>query len=142
EFTVAIKNMDTDILVESSSDVNAFSSDQLRVVTDVNNNFYLAISPNMDYNRVRVTNQIGSLLGLNNTRNMDVYGAYYGEDPSLCGTPTYTSFDGSGLTLDLLNLGGAGITNPDLAIDGDLNTFSEVGLGILGFAASIEQTVY
>ncbi len=142
EFTVTIKNNDTEILEESSSDTDAFSTDYLRVVTDANGNYYMALAPAADYNRVRLTNHIGSLLGLNNTRNLDAFGAYHGADPNLCGTPTYTSFDGSGLSLDLLGLGGAGVTNLELAIDGDLDTASEIGLGILGVAASIEQTVY
>ncbi|MBW8244190.1 gliding motility-associated C-terminal domain-containing protein [Muricauda oceani] len=142
QFIVTVKNNDNNVLQESSFGTNAFSSDQLRVVTDANNDFYLAIAPEDDYNRVRIENQIGSVLGLFNTRSLDVFGAFYGGDPSLCGTPSYTSFDGSGLSLDLLGLGGAGVTNPNLAIDGDLNTASEVGLGVLGVAASIEQTVY
>ncbi|MCR9228327.1 MAG: gliding motility-associated C-terminal domain-containing protein [Flavobacteriaceae bacterium] len=142
EFIVTIKNGDNNILAESSFDANAFSSDQLRVVTDANNDFFLAIAPNADYNRVRIDNQIGSILGLLNTRDLDVSGAFFGPDPSLCGTPSFTSFDGSGITLDLLGLGGAGVADAHLAIDGDLNTASEIGLGVLGVAASIEQTVY
>ncbi|WP_234416251.1 gliding motility-associated C-terminal domain-containing protein [Flagellimonas amoyensis] len=141
EFTVAVKNNAATVMEESSGDVSPFSSDMLRVVTNVDNDYFLAMAPNSDYNRVRLTNRIGSLIGLNNTRELSVFGAYHGPDLALCGTPTYTSFDGSGLTLDLLNLG-AGVTDPHLAIDGDLGTSSELGLGILGVAASIEQTVY
>lgn len=141
EFTVTVKNDDLDIIEESSSDASPFSTDMLRVVTNVDNDYFLAIAPNSDYNRVRLTNHIGALIGLNNTRELSVFGAFHGADPALCGTPTYTSFDGSGLTLDLLDLG-AGVTDPDLAMDGDLGTSSQLGLGVLGVAASIEQTVY
>lgn len=142
EFTVTISNNGAMLLQESSGSNNAFSSDQLRVVTDANNDFFLAISPSADYNRVRIDNQIGAILGLFNTRALDVFGAFSGSDPNVCGTPSYTSFDGSGLSLDLLGLGGAGVSNPNLAIDGDPNTASEIGLGVLGVAASIEQTIY
>ena len=142
EFTVTISNNGAMVLQQSSSDANAFSSDQLRVVTDANNEFFLAISPNADYNRIRIDNQIGAVLGLFNTRTLDVFGAFSGSDPNACGTPSYTSFDGSGISLDLLGLGGAGVTDPHLAIDSDPNTASEIGLGVLGVAASIEQTVY
>lgn len=141
EFTVSVKNNAAVVMEESSGNSNPFTTDMLRVVTNMDNDYFLAMAPNSDYNRVRLTNRIGSLIGLNNTRELSVFGAYHGADPALCGTPTYTSFDGSGLTLDLLNLG-AGVTNPHLAIDGDLATSSQLGLGVLGVAASIEQTVY
>ncbi|WP_318345105.1 Ig-like domain-containing protein [Flagellimonas baculiformis] len=141
EFTVTVKNNAATVMEESSSDANPFTTDMLRVVTNVNNDYFLAMAPDSDYNRVRLTNSIGSLIGLNNTRELSVFGAFHGADPALCGTPTYTSFDGSGLTLDLLNLG-AGVIDPHLAIDGDLATSSQLGLGVLGVAASIEQTVY
>lgn len=142
EFTVTLSNNGSTILQETSSGANAFSSDQLRVVTDANNDFFLALAPSLAYNRVRIDNQIGSLIGLFNTRTLDVFGAFYGSDPNACGMPSYTSFDGNGLTLDLLGLGGAGVSSPNLAIDGDPNTASEIGLGVLGVAASIEQTIY
>lgn len=142
EFTVTVKNNNATVLEESSSDVNAFSTDLLRVVTDVNNNYFLAISPDQQYNRVRLTNRIGSLIGLNNTKTLDVYGAFHGQGLATCGLPTFTSFSGSGLTLDLLDIGGAGVTDPHLAMDADYGTYSQIGLGILGVAASIEQTVY
>lgn len=142
EFTVTVKNNATTVMEESSSDANPFTTDMLRVVTNVDNDYFLAMAPDSDYNRVRLTNSIGSLIGLNNTRELSVFGAFHGADPALCGTPTYTSFDGSGLNLDLLDLGGAGVTDPHLAMDGDPGTFSEVGLGVLGVAASIEQTFY
>ena len=142
EFTVTVKNGNTTILEELSNDSNPFSSDNLRVVSDANNDYFLAVAPNVQYNRIRLTNRIGSLIGLNNTKTLDVYGAYHSLGVLDCGTPSFTSFDGTGITLDLLDLGGAGVTNPHFVLDGDSNTFSQVGLGILGVAASIEQTIY
>lgn len=142
EFTVAAKNNNTTVWEESSSDANAFSTHLLRVVTDVNNDYFLAIAPNSQYNRVRLTNQIGSLIGLNNTRTLEIYGAFHSQELLTCGTPSFTSFSGNGLTLDLLGIGGAGVADPHLAIDSATGTFSQLGLGILGVAASIEQTIY
>ena len=142
EFTATIKNGNTTVLEELSNDSNPFSSDNLRVVTDVNNDFFLVISPNAQYNRIRLTNRLGSLIGLNNTKTLDVYGAYHSLGVLECGTPSFTSFDGNGLTLDLLNLGGAGVSDPHLALDSDLTTYSQVALGILGVAASMQQTIY
>lgn len=142
EFTTTVKNGNTTVLEELSNGTNPFSSNNLRVVTDVNNDYYLAVSPNTQYNRIRLTNRLGSLIGLNNTKTIDVYGAYHSLGVLDCGAPSFTSFNGNGITLDLLNLGGAGVTDPHLVLDGNPNTYSEVSLGILGIAAIMEQTVY
>jgi gliding motility-associated-like protein len=142
EFTVTAKNGNTTILEEASGVANAFTNDQMKVVTNVDNDYFMAITPNAQYNRIRMTNQIGALLGLNNTKTLGVFGAFHNQGLASCGLPTYTSYTGTGLTLDLLDLGGAGVTNPHLLLDGDANTFSELSLGILGVAASIEQTAY
>jgi gliding motility-associated-like protein len=142
EFTVTAKNGGATVLEESSGSVNAFTTDQLKVVTNVNGDYFMSITPDVQYNRIRMTNQIGALVGLNNIRTLDIFGAYHNQGLASCGLPTYTSFTGTGLTLDLLDLGGAGVTNPHLILDGDMDTFSDLSLGILGVTASIEQTAY
>ncbi|MBM1107735.1 gliding motility-associated C-terminal domain-containing protein [Aurantibacter crassamenti] len=142
EFTVEAKNGGTTVLSRASNSSIGFSNDDLRVVTDANNDYFLAVAPSNTYDRIKITNRIGSLVGLGNTKALDVAGAYTSNGTNDCGSPSYTSFNGNGLTLDLLNIGGAGVTNPGNAIDGDASTFSELGLGILGVAADIEQTIY
>ncbi|MRI00168.1 T9SS type B sorting domain-containing protein [Kriegella sp. EG-1] len=142
EFSVEAKNGSTTVLSRASNSTIGFSNDDLRVVSDANNNYFLAIAPSIDYNRIKITNRIGSLIGLNNTKALNIFGAYNSSGTSNCGTPNYTSFSGNGITLDLLNIGGAGVTNPGAAIDQNTSTSSELSLGILGVAASIEQTIY
>ena len=139
EFDVAIKNNSNTVLNGSSSSLVA---DNLGIVIDENNGYHLAISPDAPYNRIRLTNRVGSLIGLGNTRNLDVAGAYYASGSDNCGEPAFTSFDGNGITLDVLNIAGSGVTNPNLAIDGDPLTASEIGFGVLGVAADIEQVFY
>tara|TARA_R110000796_G_scaffold67449_2_gene154606 strand:- start:25379 stop:28393 length:3015 start_codon:yes stop_codon:yes gene_type:complete len=142
EFTVEAKNVNTNVLQGNSNNPSDFASNMLKVVVDTNNDYFIAVSPDVSYDRIRLTNRIGSLLGLNNTRNLNVYGSFYTSGTSSCGLPSYTSFSGSGLSLDLLNIGGAGVSDPGFAIDNNLNTFSQLSLGIIGVAGEIEQTFY
>jgi len=142
EFTVQVKNGSTQVLLGNSQTISDFSTDRLRIVIDANNDYFIAITPAQQYDRIRLTNRIGSLLGLNNTRGLYVYDAFYIGTPDICGGASYTSFEGSGLNLDLLGLGGAGVTNPNNVLDSNPDNFSKLSLGILSVAASIEQTVY
>src|SRR5690606_37923949 len=53
-----------------------------------------------------------------------------------------TSFDGSGLSIDLTDLGGYGVTNAYRAIDAsNTSDYSEISLGALNVAGSVEQKV-
>lgn len=142
EFTIQAKNGNTPVLTGESQANNAFASPRLRIVVNAANDYFIAITPGQAYDRIRLTNRLGSLVGLNNTKRLDVYEAFYIGTPDNCGGPSFTSFDGSGLNLDLLGLGGAGVTNPNFAIDSNPNNYSRLSLGILAVAASIEQTVY
>ena len=142
EFSVEALNNTNVVQQASSSAADAFSSDEARVIMDKNGDYFLALTPSSPYDRVRLTNSMGSLIGLAQERDLDVYGVFYGDGDTPCGAPNYTSYSGNGISLDLLDLGGAGVTNPDLAIDGDRSTFSKLGLGIIDVAADIEQTIY
>ncbi len=142
EFTIEAKNGTTTELTGQSQVTNDFATPRLRIVVNASNEYFIAITPAQAYDRIRLTNRLGSLIGLNNTKRLDVYGAFYIGTPDICGGASYTSFDGSGLTLDLLGLGGAGVNNPHYAIDANPNNFSRLNLGILGVAASVEQMVY
>ncbi|WP_130733915.1 gliding motility-associated C-terminal domain-containing protein [Flavobacterium sp. J27] len=142
EFTIQAKLDNTVIQTGNSQIVNDFASPNLKVVINAAGEHFIAITPNADYNRIRLTNRVGSLLGLNNVKELHVYGAFYMDETSECGRPLYTSYDGNGLNLDLINLAGAGVDNPEYAIDTDINSYSELSLGVLSVAASIEQVVY
>lgn len=142
EFTVQAKNGSTVVLDGDSQIPSDFAGERLRIITDAEGDFYLMITPDQAYNRIRFISRVGSLIGLGNTKRLDVYDAFYVTDPANCGSPSYTSFSGSGISLDLLELGEAGVENPERAIDADPNNFSTLSLGVLGVGSSIEQTVY
>ncbi|UPQ78476.1 gliding motility-associated C-terminal domain-containing protein [Flavobacterium azooxidireducens] len=142
EFTVQAKNGGSVVLEGNSQIISQFSTNRLRIVVNKDNDYFIAITPNQSYDRIRLTNRVGSLVGLNNTKRLDVFGVYYIGTPDVCGGASYTSFEGSGLNLDLLGLGGAGVANPHFVLDANQNNYSRLSLGILAVAASIEQTVY
>src|SRR5699024_6195912 len=87
---------------------------------------YLAMRPNSDYDRIRITNDIGSLLGLGNEVQLDVYNAFYYDETTIedCGRPFATSFDGGGgIDLEVGDLNNQNLSN---AIDEDENSFSRL----------------
>jgi len=142
EFTVQAKNGSTVVLEGNSQIANNFASNNLRIVVNAQNEYFIALTPTQAYNRIRIRNRLGSLVGLGNTKKLGVYGAFYIQTQDNCGSASYTSYSGSGLNFDLLNVGGAGVTNPHHVIDSNPNNFSKLSLGILSVAASINQTVY
>lgn len=142
EFTVQAKDGNSVLLQGDSQDSGEFASERLRIVTDETGDFFVAITPNAPYNRIRLRNRVGSLIGLFNTKVLRVFDAFYVSGTDACGYGSFTSFSGSGLNLDLLGLGGAGVTNPQNVLDSNPNSFSRLSLGILSVAGSIQQTVY
>ncbi|SFT81042.1 gliding motility-associated C-terminal domain-containing protein [Lishizhenia tianjinensis] len=142
ELDIEARNGTTTVLAASTGSPGDFAADSLRVVIDSSGSFYLAITPSNDYDRIYISNEIGSLLGLGMTRELDFFDAFYYSSGSACGQAMYTSFDGVGITLDLLNLGGAGVINPENAVDSDTTNYSELNFGILDVAATLEQTIY
>ncbi len=142
QFVVEAKDGTTTVLEGISTDPNDFSTNSLRTVINENGDYFLAVTPSLSYDNIKLTNSLGSLVGLYNTKDLNVYGSYYGDGTLDCGIPSFTSYDGSGLNLDLLGIGGAGVTNPEDAIDGDLTTASNLSLGIISVLGAIEQTFY
>ncbi|WP_442846374.1 Ig-like domain-containing protein [Leeuwenhoekiella sp. H156] len=142
EILVEARNGNITILQADSVDSNTFDNARVRLVTDTVGEYYIAITPDQAYNRIYIANRLGSLIGLNNTRTLDVFGGYYATGTLQCNDPAFTSFDGDGLSLDILQIGDAGVQNPECAIDNDATTFSELSLGVIDVAASIEQIIY
>jgi gliding motility-associated-like protein len=127
--------------VLSGSSTAAFSSENLRLVKDENGYFYVAITPTQAYDRVYIKDVTRALLlGVNN--NTKVYYAFYTSGTDPCAQAFSTGYEGTGITLDALQLGSSGVTNSERAIDADPNNFSSLSLGILGVGSSISQNFY
>lgn len=139
-FEVGARNSSgTTILSGTSS--SSFANDNLRLIKDASGFFYIAITPNQVYDRVYVKDITNALLlGANNQTT--VYYAFYTSGIDPCATAFATGYEGSGLTVDVLGLGKAGVTNPEFAIDANTTNFSEISLGALGVAGSISQNIY
>jgi gliding motility-associated-like protein len=109
------------------------------VVKDVAGRNYFAVTSTVPYNsvrvRLRVRNQLLSL-SLGSTINMNVYTAFTTTNDN-CGSPLFTSVEQSGLNVSLTTL----VTNPERAIDGNLNTFSQIQTGLVGLGTSVSQTI-
>ena len=138
----AIDNSDAVVYTTSSS--NQFAGTNARIVSGIDGSMYLVITPAAAYNRIRISNETTALLGLSilqNPKTLDVYEAFYVTGAGDCDPAFITYFDGTGISLSLLNLGATGVINPQNAIDADANTFSEINLGLVGVAASMSQYI-
>ncbi|WP_175634074.1 beta strand repeat-containing protein [Pedobacter ghigonis] len=138
-FEVGARNGATTIL--SGSSTAAFSAENLRLVKDANGFFYVAITPTQAYDRVYIKDVTNALL-LGVANNTKVYYAFYTSGTDPCAQAFATGYEGTGITLDALQLGSSGVTNSERAIDADPNNFSQLSLGILGVASSISQNFY
>ncbi|MNU76509.1 hypothetical protein D3C71_660630 [compost metagenome] len=142
EFVVQVKNNGSTVLSGSSWLPIEFSGERLKIVVNRYAETFIAVTPNQPYNSIRITNQLGSLIGLSTTKKFRVFGAYYVNGTVDCGVPSYTSYDAVGLNLDLIQLAGAGASNIHLTVDQNMNSCSQLSLGVLSLPASIEQKVY
>ena len=117
---------------------STFGSTRLRIVRDnaTTPTYYLMVTPGAQYDRIKITNTVAGLIA---SRWMDVYGAFYVTDAPTCQAGAYTSYSA---TPTLVNLLGAGVTNPQNAIDGNPATGSRISLGTLAVGTYVEQTVY
>ncbi|UZD22889.1 T9SS type A sorting domain-containing protein [Algoriphagus halophytocola] len=140
EIIIEARNEATSIELRSSLD--GFDSGRVRLVMDGSGAYFIAITPDSTYDRIHITNQSNSIAGLGKEYSLEVYHAFYFEHNPCDYLAEFTSFDGSGLTLDALSLN-TQIEGLNLAIDEDLeNTYSEISLGVVGLAGSMEQMIY
>ncbi|RZK53343.1 MAG: hypothetical protein EOO87_13125, partial [Pedobacter sp.] len=139
-FEVGARNSNGDLKAFGRSSVG-FTDQSIRIIRDKDGLFYVAITPTESYDRVFVKDITNALL-LGASNEMQVYNAFYITGQANCADAFATSFEGTGLTVDVLGLGKAGVTNPQNAIDGIDGTFSEISLGALGVAGSITQNVF
>lgn len=142
EFTVEVKDASNNVVLSGqSTNPASFGGERLKVVINRAKENYLLITPSVAFQSIRITTAVGSLLGLGTTRTMKIYDPYYRSGSSNCSAPTFTSYDGTGISLEALNLGG-GVSGLEKAIDDNFPTFSKLSLGVVSVASSITQYVY
>lgn len=138
-FTITTKNNTTPITTFSSQ--NSFTDNSGKLIKDAYGNFYFAITSNLPYDRIEITDNTNSAL-LGTSNSMKVYYAFYTSGTDSCANPFSTSFDGTENTLDTLGLGATFINHPESAIDTDLTSYSHLSLGNLTVGGTISQTIY
>lgn len=138
EFTVTAMNGATTILSGNSTTASTFSTERLRIVRDVNDNYFIRITPDAAYNRIKIVNKYNPTLCLGGTRYLYVYDAYTITGSAACGEPVYTSTSST----SILSLTGNTVTNPKNVLTTSTTDYSVLDMGLLGVGPSIEQTVY
>lgn len=138
--TIDALNGSTNIFSAASDD--DFIDEQIRLVANSSGEYFIAVTPPSNYDRIRITHNFNSLLGLTADAELYVYGAYYTDTSSTCEGAKYTSWKGDGGLLNLDLTGTAGINDPDHAIDSNFSNYSELVLPTVTTAGSIQQTVY
>ncbi|MBL1407162.1 Ig-like domain-containing protein [Sphingobacterium faecale] len=146
-FDVEIKDDNNGIIATRSSRngfVNAQNQvdDVIRIIQDTKGRYYLAIKPGMDYKSVKISDHTNAIIGLtSNDKHLNVYGMCHGIVATNCPQAFSTSQKGSGITLDALNLGGAGVQNASWAIDNNLQNHSTLSLGTAAIEGTLQQNI-
>ncbi|MDR7132628.1 adhesin/invasin, partial [Algoriphagus sp. 4150] len=138
-FTVEALNGASSVL--SASTVNGFFNQPVRIVQDKNNHFYVALTPTSAYNSVRVTLQYPGLIGAASTTTMNVYHVCSSTGFEECEQAFLTYSESTGISLDLLGLGAAGVSDAGFAIDGNPATSSKISIGAAGLGSGVYQFV-
>jgi gliding motility-associated-like protein/uncharacterized repeat protein (TIGR01451 family) len=115
----------------------------LKVVKNKDGDLFITITPTVAYKAIVIKDITDStLIAAPNFTN--VYHAFYLDptDTSCNSEEIFTSFDGTGITLDLLDLGATGVKDLEFAIDNDSATFSTISVGVLSAEASMYQDIY
>ncbi|MBB1149045.1 DUF11 domain-containing protein [Myroides sp. NP-2] len=145
DFEVQVKDKQGNVILNRNTyTTNASSSEgTIKVVVDKEGRTYLAITPTSAYQSVRIIDKTNSALGLLSQPNsMNVYGMCYETAMDPCVAAFATSYEYEGVNLSVNALGGAGVTNPERAIDDNTTHASELSLGTLNVAGQVKQWFY
>jgi hypothetical protein len=124
-----------------------------KLIIDKDGKWYAAVTPNSNYNSVRLNVQFPtdlSVLDLTRTLKVDVFNAFTISASSCSTLPQFTNIgEASGVTLNLgsvvsgLSLSQL-VENPQYAINGNDNQYSSFSSGVasIGVANTVSQTVF
>ena len=138
EFTVTAMNGASAVLTGNSNNASTFATEQLRIVRNVGGNYFIRITPNAAYNRIKIVNKYIPTLCLGGNRFLYVYDAFTVTGSATCGEPVYTSTSAT----SILSVAGNNVTNPENVLTPSTTDFSVLNIGLLGVGPIIEQTVY
>ena len=142
-FEIQLRNGSTETLNTSSANLFSSSNGQVKLVQDKEGRYYIAIKAINAFTNIRITDKTDAVVGvLAPDKFLNIYSICFDNASDICNQAFSTSYDGSGITLGLLNLGKTGVINPQYAIDGSDTTFSEINLGLLSVAGSMSQYIH
>ena len=144
-FKVEVKDSKGRTVLEEGSQAvtSSFKNGKIRVIVDALGRTYLAITPSKEYQSIKITDVSKALVGATAAPNsMNVYGMCYETGSDTCAPAFATSYEYDGLSLSVNDLGKAGVTNPEWAINENTTNFSQISLGTLGVGASVKQFIY
>lgn len=142
-FEVQLKNGATETLNTSSANLFSSSNGQVKLVQDKAGRYYIAIKATAAFTNIRITDKTDAVVGvLSPDKFLNIYSICFDNSSDVCNQAFSTSYDGSGITLGLLNLGKTGVTNAQKAIDNDPTSFSEINLGLVSVASSMSQHIH
>src|SRR5699024_5799787 len=142
-FTVDVNRADGSTIVSGDSR-DQFGDQFVKLVQDGEGRYYIAVTASEDYQSVRITHELNSLVGLGKVATMDVYNMCHETAPEFCDQARFVSYDGSGLSLslDLADITEGGVINPHYVIDENTSNYSTINLGVAGIGASVYQNIY
>jgi gliding motility-associated-like protein/uncharacterized repeat protein (TIGR01451 family) len=124
----------------------------LKLVKNNEGELFITITPTKEYRAIVIKDITSTLIPeeisapleetINFTNFTNVYSAFHIKNPSCDSNLVFTSFDGTGYTLDLLDLGVNGVKDLEFAIDNDPITFSTISVGAISAEASMYQDIY
>ncbi len=144
-FKVEVKDTNGKTILEEGSQAlqSSFKEGKIRVVIDKAGRTYLAITPTKEYKSIRITDVSKALVGATAKPNsMNVYGMCYETGSDACVSAFATSYEFEGVNLSINDLGKAGVTNPEWAINGNTTNGSGLNLGTLAVGSSVKQWIY
>lgn len=140
-FSVEVKNGVTSLFTASSNNGFSDNTEKVRIIQDAAGRYYIAVTAGVPYTSIKITDHTNSALGLLAQPNtMNVYGVCFDSPIDACAPVFGTSYDGSGITLDVAGI--SGVKNADHAIDANTTNFSEISLGTVAVAGSIKQIIF
>src|SRR5690606_3373533 len=142
-FDIHLTNAGSNVLQTSSIDNFNNANGQVRIVQDAAGRYYIAIKSNAPFTNLRITDHTSAVVGLlAPDQFLNVYSICYEASEAICDPAFSTSYEGSGITLDLLQLGNNGVENAHYAIDDNDATASKINLGLLSVAGTMSQYIH
>src|SRR5690606_276236 len=139
-----LQNNGTTILSGNIYDSGFVNNPDMLIGVSGVNDYYMVMNPQSDYDRFELQVEVGgTLLGLGNNAQVNVYDAFYYDNLNRCDIPILTSYTATGGLLGLSVLPTNPVQGAHLAIDNDIeNTYSTIGVtSLLGLstASTVEQ---